>query len=126
VNILFVDDDPDIADLYRINGRLLGVDVTGFTSGGEALSYLEMPETETDVVLLDLMLPTLDGLTIAEEIRRNETIHPERRPVKIAFVTAANQSDAIKRIGGRVKVEAIYQKPADLRQVITDAKEWIK
>jgi CheY-like chemotaxis protein len=124
-NIVFIDDDPDIAEVIKtIAEGDCDCSVEIFDNGADALKYLNSTDTKTDVVILDLMLPTLDGLTIAEEIRRNEEIHLIKGPVRLIFLTAAEITDAIQRVAERLGVEKIFRKPVDYAQVLSEIKTW--
>ena len=66
-HILIVDDDPRITDLLRRVLAYEGYSVASAASGGEALNRsLERPP---DLVVLDIMLPGLDGLEVAQRLR---------------------------------------------------------
>jgi len=66
-HILIVDDDPRITDLLRRVLAYEGYSVASAASGGEALNRsLERPR---DLVVLDIMLPGLDGLEVAQRLR---------------------------------------------------------
>jgi two-component system, OmpR family, KDP operon response regulator KdpE len=87
---LVVEDDPNIVDLIRSNLAVRGFDTVVSTDGARALRLLE---TESpDIVLLDLMLPEVDGFELCRQIR-------ERSPVAIIVVSA--------RGGERDKVSAL-------------------
>jgi two-component system, OmpR family, KDP operon response regulator KdpE len=87
---LVVEDDPNIVDLIRSNLAVRGFDTVVSTDGLRALNLLE---TEApDIVLLDLMLPEVDGFELCRLIR-------ERSPVAIIVVSA--------RGGERDKVTAL-------------------
>lgn len=66
--ILVVEDDEDILQLLKYNLAKEGYQVTGVTSGEEALKVLK-PGT-MDLILLDLMLPGLDGLDVCRQLKR--------------------------------------------------------
>jgi DNA-binding response OmpR family regulator len=123
MRVVFVDDDPNIRDLIQIVANCeQDCEVEIFRSGADALQYLN--KEPVDVVVLDLRLPVLDGLTIAEEIRRNEEIHLIQPPVEIAFLTGADISDAVKRVAERVNVKEIFQKPFDYREMFREIRSW--
>ena len=85
-----VEDDPNIVDLIRSNLSVRGFDTVVSTDGARALQLLE---TEApDIVLLDLMLPEVDGFELCRQIR-------ERSAVAIIVVSA--------RGGERDKVTAL-------------------
>jgi CheY-like chemotaxis protein len=122
--ILLVDDNEDFKTIYEAAFRHHGIDLKVCLSGGEALKYLESCEA-CDAVILDLSMPIQDGLTIAEEIRFNESLHPEKKPVRLAFFTARNIDGAIRRIAERTNVERVFQKPIDPYVLISRIKEWL-
>jgi two-component system KDP operon response regulator KdpE len=88
--ILIVEDDPNIVDLIRSNLTVRGFDTLVSTDGVRALHLLE--SGRPDVVLLDLMLPGIDGMDLCRAIR-------ERSSVGIIVVSA--------RRGERDKVSAL-------------------
>ena len=87
---LVVEDDPNIVDLIRSNLAVRGYDTVVSTDGARALNLLETEEP--DIVLLDLMLPEVDGFELCRLIR-------ERSSVAIIVVSA--------RGGERDKVTAL-------------------
>jgi two-component system KDP operon response regulator KdpE len=87
---LLVEDDPNIVDLIRSNLAVRGFDTVVSADGSRALKLLETENP--DIVLLDLMLPAVDGFELCREIR-------QRSPVGIIVVSA--------RGGERDKVTAL-------------------
>ena len=87
---LVVEDDPNIVDLIRSNLAVRGYDTVVSTDGARALNLLETEEP--DIVLLDLMLPEVDGFELCRLIR-------ERSSVAIIVVSA--------RGGERDKITAL-------------------
>jgi DNA-binding response OmpR family regulator len=67
--ILTVDDEPDLIDLIRYHLELAGHEVITAASGWEALAHIS--RGRPDLVLLDLMLPDLDGFGVCEILRRD-------------------------------------------------------
>jgi two-component system KDP operon response regulator KdpE len=88
--VLLVEDDPNIVDLIRSNLAVRGFDTMVSTDGVRALALLE--SGRPDVVLLDLMLPGVDGMELCRAMR-------ERSSVGIIVVSA--------RRGERDKVSAL-------------------
>jgi two-component system KDP operon response regulator KdpE len=88
--VLIVEDDPNIVDLIRSNLTVRGFDTMVSTDGSKALAMLETEQP--DMVLLDLMLPEVDGFELCRQIR-------ERSAVAIIVVSA--------RGGERDKVTAL-------------------
>jgi CheY-like chemotaxis protein len=122
IRTVLVDDDPEIKTLALLAAQKTGVGLVMFDNGHDALTYLS--KSSIDVVILDLMLPVLDGLTIAEEIRRNEEIRLIEPPLTIAFLTAASVSEPVLRVASRVGVKKIFTKPCDYIAMFQEVKEW--
>jgi len=68
--ILVVEDDDDILQLLQYNLAKDGYRVTGMVSGEEALKAVKL--SAPDLVLLDLMLPGIDGLEVCRALKRDE------------------------------------------------------
>jgi diguanylate cyclase (GGDEF)-like protein len=69
--ILVVDDDPDIARFVEVNLRSAGYDVAVAADGEEALR--RAAELRPDLVLLDVMMPRIDGFEVAQRLRKSPT-----------------------------------------------------
>src|SRR5580658_6059935 len=70
--VLLVEDDPNIVDLIRSNLAVRGFDTVVSKDGARALQLLE---TESpDIVLLDLMLPEIDGFELCRQIREQSGV----------------------------------------------------
>lgn len=67
--ILVVDDEKPISDIVKFNLTKEGYEVYTAYDGEEALE--KVAEVEPDLILLDLMLPKMDGLEVAREVRKN-------------------------------------------------------
>jgi len=80
--ILVVDDDPDIARFVEVNLRSAGYDVAVASDGEEALQRAR--EMRPDLVLLDVMMPRIDGFEVAQRLRRN----PQTSNTSIIMLTA--------------------------------------
>ncbi len=80
--ILVVDDDPDIARFVEVNLRSAGYEVAVAGDGEEALQRAS--EMRPDLVLLDVMMPRIDGFEVAQRLRRN----PQTANTSIIMLTA--------------------------------------
>ena len=88
--ILVVDDDPDIARFVEVNLRSAGYDVSVAGDGEEALE--RAADLRPDLVLLDVMMPRLDGFEVAQRLRKN----PQTANTSIIMLTAkALSSDKV-------------------------------
>ncbi|PTY06967.1 histidine kinase [Opitutaceae bacterium EW11] len=80
--ILSIDDERDITDLVRFHLTRAGFDVQTAASGREALECIE--RHKPDLILLDLMLPDIDGFGVCEILRRQ----PETSTIPIVILSA--------------------------------------
>ena len=80
--ILVVDDDPDIARFVEVNLRSAGYEVSVAGDGEEALRKAD--DVHPDLVLLDVMMPRIDGFEVAQRLRRN----PQTANTSIIMLTA--------------------------------------
>jgi two-component system, OmpR family, alkaline phosphatase synthesis response regulator PhoP len=75
-SILVVEDEEDIQDLVRFHLAREGYQVRGVVTGEDALAAIK--QHSWDLVLLDLMLPGIDGLSVARRIRSDSEQAPFR------------------------------------------------
>jgi CheY-like chemotaxis protein len=88
--VLVVDDDPQVLRLMRVNLELEGYDVVSAPDGEEALEAVvsERP----DVVVCDVMMPGVDGLTVLRNVRAN----PQTSKIPFVVVSAKAQRADVK------------------------------
>ena len=102
MRILIVDDEPHIQHVLRLNLELDGYEVVPATTGKEALQKLD--SEYFDIVLLDIMLPELDGLDICQKIRLTNS--------KVGIIMISAKDTAIDKIAGlRVGADDYIPKP---------------
>ncbi|MGI5291771.1 response regulator transcription factor [Nonomuraea polychroma] len=106
--LLVVDDEPNIRELFSASLRMAGFEVLTAADGMEALRVAE--ESSPDLVMLDVMLPDLDGLALAGRLRSRG------RRVPVVFVTAKDTPE--DRIAGLGLGEDYVTKPFSLEEVI--------
>ena len=107
--VLIVDDNPDILSLLRANLRAAGFDTDEALNGEEALRRIE--ESPPDVILLDLMMPVLDGWGVLEALKDR----PDRPPIIV--VTAAEFAEGVDR-ANRLGVTAYVTKPFNVAGLV--------
>lgn len=125
--IVLVDDEETSLHLTTWQLYEAGFAVAGFTTGAAALEFLKnRAPGVVKAVLLDLSLPVLDGLTIAEQIRLNEKTF-RREPVPLAFYTAYAQTPggATERVAQKCQVDHIWHKIDDTDQLPELVRQWI-
>jgi two-component system phosphate regulon response regulator PhoB len=80
-----VDDEPDLLELVRYNLAKAGYDVSCVESGEEALTHTRMQRP--DLIVLDVLLPGLDGLAVCRTLRRD----PQTTSIPIVMLTARSE-----------------------------------
>jgi CheY-like chemotaxis protein len=93
--ILYVDDEDDIREVAVMSLQIdAGLEVRAAGSGAEALALLEQGSWRPDLLLLDVMMPEMDGPTLLQEVWARQG--PERTPV--VFITARAQPQDRERL----------------------------
>jgi len=84
--VLYVEDEPEMIDLVRLILSRKGYDVIGAHGGIEGLSMIQ--QHNPDLVLLDLMMPDMDGWEVYQHIKSGENT----RHIPVIVITAKAQS----------------------------------
>ena len=113
--ILVVDDDPDIARFVEVNLRSAGYDVAVAGDGEEALE--KAGDLRPDLVLLDVMMPRIDGFEVAQRLRKN----PQTSSTSIIMLTAKALS-ADKVTGLQSGADDYIIKPFDPIELLARVK----
>jgi two-component system OmpR family response regulator len=107
--VLVVDDEPNIAALLAATLRLTAYDVRTAGTGAEALAAAD--DFQPDLVVLDVMLPDLDGFQVAQRLRSSHAVMP------VLFLTARDSVE--DRIAGLTAGGDDYvAKPFSLEEVV--------
>ncbi len=107
--ILIVDDEGDFIELVKFRLANLGCEFLVAADGVHALSLAR--EGKPDLILLDILLPDLDGLSVCEILRRQ----PGTKKIPIIFMSALS-SDVTKR-SAAMNAEDFFTKPLDLNRL---------
>ncbi|HEY7478042.1 MAG TPA: response regulator [Actinomycetota bacterium] len=113
--ILVVDDDPDIARFVEVNLRSAGYDVAVAADGEEALEKAQ--SLRPDLVLLDVMMPRIDGFEVAQRLRKT----PQTANTSIIMLTAKALS-ADKVTGLQSGADDYIIKPFDPIELLARVK----
>jgi DNA-binding response OmpR family regulator len=110
--ILCVEDEPEMIDLIRLILNRRGFEVSGAAGGVEGLKKIR--EAHPDLVLLDLMMPDLDGWEVYQQMKADESI----RDIPVIVVTAKAQS--IDKVLGLhiAKVDDYIAKPFSPQELL--------
>ena len=114
--ILVVDDEARIVELARIYLTREGYDVEGVGDGAQAL--IRFGQIKPDLVVLDIMLPGADGLTICKEIRKQSQ-------VPIIMLTAKDEVTD-KVVGLEVGADDYLTKPFHPQELVARAKALLR
>ncbi|KRL56906.1 MULTISPECIES: response regulator YycF [Furfurilactobacillus] len=110
--ILVVDDEKPISDIIKFNLEKEGYDVVTAADGEEAIAKVD--DEQPDLILLDLMLPKIDGLEVARRVRTKYT-------TPIIMVTAKD-SEIDKVLGLELGADDYVTKPFSNRELVARVK----
>jgi CheY-like chemotaxis protein len=106
MKILIVDDDADGQILFSHMLQLVGLEVEGVPSAEQAMRHLD--KFKYDAIIIDLMLPGIDGLELLKVIRRNP--HTVRL---LCLAVTAFDSPHIRKRALEVGFDGYFVKPVD-------------
>jgi two-component system alkaline phosphatase synthesis response regulator PhoP len=109
MRILLVEDEESIRDVVRLNLQLEGYEVVTSGNGRQALDLIS--GQHFDLLILDVMLPEMDGFTIAEQVRLSNA------EVPILMLTAKDQA-ADKIMGLKKGADDYLTKPFNLEELL--------
>lgn len=114
--ILIVDDEKPISDIIKFNLAKEGYETVTAFDGREAITKFE--EENPDLIILDLMLPELDGLEVAKEVRKTSHI-----PI---IMLSAKDSEFDKVIGLEIGADDYVTKPFSNRELLARVKAHLR
>ena len=115
--VVCIEDDPEMIELIRLILSRRSVQVHGAASGEEGLKMIR--ETHPDLVLLDLMMPDMDGWEVYQQMKSDESI----RGIPVIVVTAKAQS--IDKVLGLhiAKVDDYIAKPFSPQELMDSVEK---
>jgi two-component system OmpR family response regulator len=108
--VLIADDEPALRSLLKTNLSFEGFETLTASNGEEALQVIK--DEAPDVVLLDVMMPVMDGWQVLEELSKNENRH-----TRVILVTAKATSESQLQ-GWELGCDEYLTKPFDLDVMI--------
>ena len=90
--VLIAEDDPDIQKVIRMSLKMRGVNEIVLAENGEEC-LARVREAKPDVILLDVMMPKLDGYETCRRLKED----PETRAIPVIFLTAKAQHFEVKK-----------------------------
>ena len=115
IKVLIIDDYAPFAETLALTLQAAGLETRAADSGQRGLEILR--REPIDVVILDVMMPDMDGLEVCEEIRRS----PELRDLPIIMLSARAQVPD-RLLGFEVGADDYVPKPADPKEIIARVK----
>ena len=114
--ILVVDDEKSIVDILRLNLQKEGYTVSEAYYGAEAVekALAENSEDRPDLILLDVMLPEMNGFDVCKKIRESST-------VPIVMITA-REDEVDKVLGLEIGADDYVTKPFSMRELLARVK----
>ena len=108
-SILLVEDEENLLETLKLNLELEGYEVTGVTDGVEALKAVQ--NEYFNLIILDVMLPELDGISVCESIR----LQGNEIPI---LILSAKNSSADRVLGLKKGADDYLTKPFNLEELL--------
>jgi two-component system alkaline phosphatase synthesis response regulator PhoP len=119
IKVLIVDDEPDILEFLHYNLSRNGFDTIQASNGKDAIKLAD--KEVPDLILLDIMMPGMDGVETCYELRKNEKL----KDTLIAFLTA--RSEEFSEIAGlEAGADDYIQKPIRPRLLLSRIKALLR
>ncbi len=112
--VLVVDDEPSVAKTVKLVLETSGFEACIVFSGEECLKKIE--KEKFDLVLLDMVMPKMNGWQVFEEIRK---MNPE---LTVAFLTVMNYSNAAREKLEKDGLKAVITKPFENEDLVNRVK----
>ncbi|MGY3795860.1 response regulator transcription factor [Aquimarina sp. 433] len=114
--ILIVDDEPNIVMSLEYTFKKKNFEVFIARDGSEALQIAE--EEIPDIVLLDIMMPNVDGYETLKEIKNNKNL----KDTKVVFLSAKNKATDIEK-GLSMGADKYLTKPFSVKKLVAEINE---
>jgi len=108
-NILLVEDEENLHETLKLNLELEGYEVTSAYNGREALQKIN--DEYFDLIIMDVMLPEIDGISVTESVRINHNEVP-------ILILSARNSSADKVLGLKKGADDYLTKPFNLEELL--------
>jgi DNA-binding response OmpR family regulator len=117
--ILLVDDDKDLIELIKIPLEIKGYQTLVVYDGQEG--YQKACEEKPDLILLDLMLPKMDGYRVCQKLKSDE----KYKKIPVIMLTARTQ-DLERIMAKELGADAYFMKPFELKLLLAKIQELLK
>ena len=110
--ILIVDDEPDLLTVLRFGLEVEGFEVLEASDGEQGLTMAR--ESSPDLMVLDLMLPRMDGYKVCRALKFDERYR--RIPI---FILSARSGETDRQLAMDVGADTYITKPYDMRDLVS-------
>jgi CheY-like chemotaxis protein len=120
VRVLFVEDDPSVAQMYRLKLELDGylVDVAG-----DGLAALEKARaSHPDIIFLDIRLPKLDGLSVLETLHNDASTSG----IPVVILSNWNERELVERGASLGALDHLIKSQTTPGRLVQRLKDWLK
>lgn len=114
--VLIVDDEPTIREMVGINLRREGIEVISAANGEEALAAVD--EHQPDVMVLDIMMPGMDGFEVCRRVRDRSTI-----PI---LLLSARGEEVDRVVGLEMGADDFLTKPFAMRELVARVRAMLR
>jgi len=91
INLLLVEDDSFLANIYKTKFEMEKFNVLYAANGEEGLEMAR--KKNPDIILLDILLPKMDGFTVLEELKKDDKV----KDIPVILLTNLGQKDDVKK-----------------------------
>jgi two-component system, OmpR family, alkaline phosphatase synthesis response regulator PhoP len=116
-SVLLVEDEENLQEALKLNLELEGYEVTTSADGADALK--KVSKEYFDLIILDIMLPEIDGIAVCETIRLNNTQMP-------ILILSAKNSSADRVLGLKKGADDYLAKPFNLEELLLRVNKLIR
>ena len=120
VNVLFIEDDPAVAEMYKLKLELDGYRVNTAVDGEDGLT--KASSLTPDIIFLDIRLPKIDGLEVLRRLRAED----KTRDIPVIILSNYDEADMVSRglhLGAHEYLIKARTTPSSLSEGI---EEWLK
>ncbi|GIW66874.1 MAG: hypothetical protein KatS3mg095_0772 [Candidatus Parcubacteria bacterium] len=121
--ILLVDDTPEFLEIFKIKLTQNNFDVETATNGKEALDKIK--NNNYDLIILDVMMPEMDGITTALEIMKMK----DKQNIKFVFLTNFGEDNPLigkevdEYYAKQIGASAFFRKTEDINNIVDGIKK---
>lgn len=120
LRVLLVEDDPSVAQIYRLKLELDGYRVDVAPDGEAALEMAR--RTRPDIVFLDIRLPRLDGLGVLEALRSD----PATEPLPVVILSNFNEAELVERGARLGALDHLIKSQTTPARLVGGIESWLK